>query len=148
LVSLPREVQQEVLLFSFGIQYCTLGFCVSCTLHVGCCVPFPFPHVFLLRIVCLSVWWISEEEAKQTHTHTENAPTETSILGKSFLEGRVWVDMRTDVLDDSLSTQEWHLLCVCFLLSSIWWWRWLILAALFCPFFANLKKLPTVYLYS
>jgi hypothetical protein len=56
--------------FCFHLVFSTLGFCVSCTPHVGCCVPFSFPNIFPLRIVCLLVWWISEEELKHTHTHT------------------------------------------------------------------------------
>ncbi len=90
LVSLPREVQQEVLLFSFGIQY----FRFLCVMHTACWVLCTLLIPLHLSIEdCLPVGVVDlrggSKTNTHTHTHTQNALTETSILGTSFLEGRV-----------------------------------------------------------
>jgi hypothetical protein len=82
LVSLPREVQQEVLLFSFGIQY----FRFLCVMHTACWVLCTLPIPLHLSIEdCLPVGVVDLRGGSKTNT--QKAPTKTSILGTSFLEG-------------------------------------------------------------
>ncbi len=80
LVSLPREVQQEVLLFSFGIQY----FRFLCVMHTACWVLCTLPIPSHLSIEdCLPVGVVDlRGGSKQTHR--------MHLLRHQFLEHLFW----------------------------------------------------------